>query len=201
MVEFKRERKTYAENDSVKVKTDNGDFEVSLEENGCLYLGFCVPQEDKLPESKTFRITSENNCFYVLTESLYESFKNVSELEKHAKECESEPMLRMIRRDNPYYEGKVIWYSDDFKIQEASVLTIEKDSDNSYTFTFTRSKSKNTVNTYFVCISDIYSRYTIFNKPFMNFYKNLLIYEKDNNIITFSRIYYSHSYYYLSSLN
>ena len=121
MVEFKRERKTYAENDSIRVKTVEGDFEVSLEENGCLYIGFCVPEENKLPNNKIFTITKENECLYALTENLYESFKSVDLSGK------SEPVLRMIKRDNPYHEGKVIWYSDDFKIQDASILTIEKD--------------------------------------------------------------------------
>lgn len=177
MVEFKRERKTYAENDSIRVKTVEGDFEVSLEENGCLYIGFCVPEENKLPNNKIFTITKENECLYALIENLYESFKSVDLSGK------SEPVLRMIKRDNPYHEGKVIWYSDDFKIQEASILTIEKDDNGLFIFTFTRSSSRNDINTYFVCISDMFSRYTVFSTPFMSFYKNLLIYEKDSNII------------------
>ena len=177
MVDFKRERKTYAENDSIRIETNEGYFEVSLEENGCLYIGFCVPDEEKLLKDKSFTITNENECLYALIENLYESFENVNSLK------DNEPMIRMIKRDNPFYDGKVVWYSDDFKIQEASVLTIEKDENDSFVFTFTRSKSKDTVDTYFVCISDMFSRYTIFNTPFMNFYKNLLIYEKDNNII------------------
>lgn len=182
MIDFRREKKTYVDNDTIKILNENEFFEISLEENGCLYIGFCIPNEDKLPREKTFKITDENKYLYLLIENLYDSFKNVSEHERLIKESHSNSMLRTIIRDNPYSDGKIIWYSDDFKIQEASILTIEKSEDSSFLFTFTRSSSSEHINTYFVCISNIFSRYTIFNTPFINFYRNLLIYEKINSL-------------------
>lgn len=183
MVDFKKE-KNFAGLDSVKIQTDNGEFEVSLEDNNCLYIGFCVPNEDKIPKEQTFKITNENCVLYELINNLFESFENTKGLEEYLEKFDNELLIKMIKRDNPCRDGKITWYSDDFPIEEASKLIISKnDNDNSFEFTFIKSNSKRCVNTYFVCIGNKMSRYHIFNVPFMNFYKNLRIYEKYNQIV------------------
>lgn len=178
MVEFKKE-KNYVGIDRVIISSDGDEFELSLEENGDLYIGFCIPNEDKLPSEKTFKITSDNPLLYYAVDNLFDSFKDTSSLEECLKKYGNETLAKLIRRDNPYYDDKIVWYSDDFSIDTASKLIITKNNDEFY-FTFSRSKSKNEVNTYFVCISNTISRYHAFKIPFMNFYKNLLVYEKSD---------------------
>lgn len=174
MVYFEKE-KNYVNNDSVKIKTEEGEFEISLEENGYLYIGFYnhINEEGKI----TFKITKENSLLYALINDFFESFKNKKVFDNYKSSYTDEEFEKMMRVNNPFLNNKITWYSDDFQIQTASILEIYKNNnDESYEFGFSKSKTTGETNTYFVSIANKDGKYKIFSVPFMNLYHNLLVY-------------------------
>ena len=178
MVEFARE-KNYVNNDKVIIKTDDGQFEVSMEENDCIYIGFYDPNETH--EEKTFKITKENEMINIIIDRLINSFKEAPQLIDILKDTDNEVAIKAIRRDNPYNGEYIVWYSDDYRFEDASKLIITEEED-SYNFTFVKSTSKKGANTYFVSIWGKGSHHSIFNQSFKAFYQNLVMASKKKEI-------------------
>ena len=174
--------KNYVNFETFKVKTNEGEFEISFEENRGLYIGFCKKNESLLPGYKTFEITRENEYLYKCIDELYESFKNNNPKINGEPNPKKNSLVDIVNKlNNPYKDGKIEWLSDDFNEEEASKLIIEKNTENdSYKFSFIKSKSKEKINTYFVCVSCIKSRYINFNDLFIKLYMDLLPYKKEN---------------------
>lgn len=190
MVEYTKE-KNYVHNDCIIVKNEEMKFEISLEENDCIYIGFCVPNENVLDDNISFNITKENEKLFSAINKLMDEYKELVSLmgnkitikslknkDKLLSETKNDLLSNRaynhIRNEIVEKSETISWYSDDFCLRRASKLEITQNDDESYTFTFTRSKSKGKINTYFVCISKSSSRYQELNLAFINFYNRLL---------------------------
>ena len=184
MVEVKKE-KNYVNFDAIKILTEEGQFEITFEANRNLYIGFCVKNEDKLEDSITFTITNEDEYLFNIINKLYKSLKNNNPDSDIIPEIvNSEIKNKCLEINNPYHNNMIEVYSDDFNMEDASVMNIKyMEKEDEYKFTFKRSRSNTKTNTYFVCISNFNSKYKPFNKSFMNFYFDLITYSQSKQMV------------------
>lgn len=183
MVEVKKE-KNYVNFDAIKILTEEGQFEVSFEANLNLYIGFCVKDEEKLTDEITFTITNEDEYLFNIINKFYKALKNNNPDSDMIPESVSDELKnKSLSMNNPYHDNKIEVYSDDFDINDASMLKIEyAPKEDEYKFTFKRSKSSTKTNTFFVCISNFNSKYKPFNKSFMNLYFDLITYSQSKQM-------------------
>ncbi|MBO4600657.1 MAG: hypothetical protein J5634_00250 [Bacilli bacterium] len=184
MVEVKKE-KNYVNFDAIKIVTEEGQFEISYEANYNLYIGFCVKDEAKLQDSVTFTITNEDEYLFNIINKLYKALKNNNPDSDIIPESVTDEIInKSLEMKNPYHNNRIEVYSDDFDIEDASVMNIEYlPKEDEYKFTFKRSKSNTKTNTYFVCISNFDSKYKPFNKSFMNLYFDLITYSQNKQMV------------------
>lgn len=170
----------------IKVYTDDGMFFVSFERNLDLYIGY-LPDCNFLesPNKKVIKITRENNFLYNCFDKVYNSVKNKCPY-KNGYVFDDEEKNLKYNNDFLFIDDKIMWYSDDYSIDEASLLVISK-IDDYYELEFNKSKNKTFAKTFFVRFRNSGSRYDPYNVTFMNMYKELL---KCDNQICFEDIIY-----------
>lgn len=156
------------------IKTDNGDFSISFENNFDLYWRYinkCSMLD--APESQEIIITKENYFLYELFYKLYESIKN-----NKVYYSFSENDFFEVDNNHLYKDNKIEWNSDDFYDEIASKLIIEK-MEESFKVTFVKSKNwhDGIPVTYSVRFRNSGSKYDPFNISFMSMYKELKQYE------------------------
>lgn len=161
--------------DVFTIKTDDGNFQISFENNLDLYWRYCY-EGSILNSSKehTFTITKENFYIYSLFEELYDSIKEGKPF-KNYEAINSEDCC--FEFDNKFlFKNNIIdWHSDDFYYYDASCVMIKKEEEK-YKVTFKKSKEniqQGLFLTYSVRFRNSGSRYEPFNAVFMRMYQNL----------------------------
>lgn len=173
--------------DVFRIKTDNGDFEISFEGNFDLYWRF-INKENMLesPEKQELIITKENYFVYELFYKLYESIKR----NKVYYDYDSNDYFE-VSINNVYKDGKIEWLSDDFYDEIASKLIIEK-KDEIFKVTFHKSKKPydGIMLTYSIRFRNSGSRYEPFQTNFMTMYRELKTYDPNCHQIHMEEILY-----------
>ena len=173
------------EYDIFHIEIENETFEISFQNNLDLYFRY-IPKNNK--KIHTFVITKENYFLYSLFNELYNNIKNNNPYnEKNSYNTYYyNDAHKLLFKDN-----KVIWMSDDFLLESASYIKLEKNKDN-YLLTFRKSKEKNSLYmpTFTVRISNSGSRYNPFNILFMNLYFKLIDYNPKYHQIHLEEIEY-----------
>jgi len=147
------------------IKTQDGYFKISFEDNFDLYWTF-IPNKPILDSELSYNlvVTKENYYLYKLFEDLFNEIKNDKFYDnKEYKDAEGNYKL--------FIDNKINWHSDDFEYDKASSFTISKCEDE-FNITFKRSTGK-CFPTFAVRIGNRVSRYSPFNVLFMNMYKKL----------------------------
>lgn len=162
-------------NDTIRVNSASGSCIIYFSDNLDLYFSF-IPNKKENNKKHSFDIQKDSQL-YQLFDSLYSAvkenrpYKN-STIDEKITEMEM-PIFRHSDYLGLFVDNKIIWKSDDFPIEEASSLIIEK-SENSYIISFEKSLSEIERNTFAVRIRNSGSRYSPYNVPFMNLYRTLL---------------------------
>lgn len=167
-------RKNQCDLDEFGIKTDQGEFSVSREQNNGLYIGFIL-KDPNIDAPMEFKITKENYTLYRIFYNLYNKARKMGPYDKYFESTKSVTLV-----------------SDDFnKIEEASTLTIkENEETDDLSLIFRKSKSTKYANTYFVRFAD----YSFIEFPdyklFDEFFEELESYPTEHRQIDFEELLY-----------
>ena len=167
--------------DCFNIKTDNGSFTISFENNLDLYWRYnYVGNILDLPEKQSFLITKENYVIYSLIDKLYKEIVT-GKLSDGYNEIDLSSSW-LLSPNNPHalvHNQTIFWRSDDYEFENSSALIIEPFGDE-YVITFQKSKlpyDQGMLMSYSVRISNSGSRYNPFNIAFMKMYQDLKEYD------------------------
>ena len=166
--------------DVITIYTEEGSFNISYQGNLDLYwdINYTGKYRD-VPEVKTFIITKENYYLYSSLEQLYKAIKEKKPFGNGIYDD-----LKEKKYDDKYFpyklwkDNKIEWHSDDFRYDEASILTISKEKE-SFKIEFKRSTNKTYIPTHSIRFRNSGSIYDPYNATFMNMYNRLRQYDFD----------------------
>lgn len=161
--------------DCFDIKTDEGEFSIHFENNLDLYWTYLYKKNFlDTKDSYDISITKENYFLYSLFDELY---KNVSD----GNVVIDDYVINILKSDRDYLikNNSILYLSDDFCDGEASSFEIKKVDDDSYNLRFNKSNSKDYFNTFSVRIRNSGSRYNYLSILFMNMYRKLIEYSKE----------------------
>lgn len=168
MIEVKKEKNSN-NYDSFYIKTEDGTFLISFQNNLDLYWDYLYNGNiNEIPDEKEFTITKENILIYHLFDNLYNNVK-----------CSESPYDKYNPR-RLLKKNIINWHSDDSTYDEASKILIEK-MDEKYKLTFVKSKDDEFYTTYSVRFRNSGSRYQPYHQHFMKMYNELINQNFDNN--------------------
>ena len=171
--------------DVFNIITDNGEFEISFQNNLDLYWRFIDKKNIlDIDGKKEITITKENYFIYELFYKLYESIKKNRVYYNYEENNYKEEERNELYRDN-----KIEWLSDDFPDDIASKFTIEK-QDETFKLTFYKNKEDGFFKTFSVRLSNSGSRYEPFQTNFMTMYNELKAYDPNCHQIHIEEILY-----------
>ena len=150
-------------NDTIRINSASGSCIIYFSDNLDLYLSF-IPAKREDNKKYSFDIQKDSQLYQVF-DNLYLAIKENKPYKNSTIDDITEMEMPIFRHSDYlglFIDDKIVWKSDDFPIEEASSLTIEKSS------------SKTERNTFAVRIRNSGSRYSPYNVPLMNFYRTLL---------------------------
>ncbi len=190
MIEVKKTIGDYGYNyASFHFLTEEGEFEIFYCNVGDLYWKYnCKKSILDEPDTKTFKITKENEFVYSLFNELYTAVKDkkIYKTYPDSFDVNHNQKLKYYGGYPLFVNDKIIWYSDDADEEIASSFQIAKE-DNGYALTFTKSGEDEWIITYSVRIRTSGSRYQQLYLPFMGMYQKLKEHDfsqdkKENNV-------------------
>ena len=153
----------------IKIQTNEGIFWMIFGGNLDLYW---IPINNSETDKITYTITKENYYLFELFNNTYEKLINYKIFDND--ELNKTEKLRDKSLSHPLIESNTInWYSDEDKVEEASLLTISKELDNSIKISFEKSKLKDSINTHAIRFRNHGTRYSYANLVFMDMYLKL----------------------------
>ena len=160
--------------DVFRIITDNGDFEISFENNLDLYWRFINKKNILESEYKQELIITKEN--YFVYELFYKLFEGISKNRVYYNYEKNDYFEEKI--NNVYKDGKIEWLSDDFYDEIASKFVIEKQEE-VFKLTFYKSKREydGIMKTFSVRLRNSGSRYEPFQSNFMTMYRELKTYD------------------------
>lgn len=161
-------------NDTIRINSASGSCIIYFADNLDLYLSF-IPAKREDNKKYSFDIQKDSQLYQVF-DNLYLAIKENKPYKNSTIDDITEIEMPIFRHSDYlglFVDDKIVWKSDDFPIEEASSLIIEK-SENSYIISFEKSSSKTERNTFAVRIRNSGSRYSPYNVPLINFYRTLL---------------------------
>lgn len=165
----------------ITVETDEGIFQISYERNLDLYWSYFPKGNITLCDDiKEFTITKEEYFFYNELEKLYNSVKNCTPYSNYPYECDDKAEI-VPYNNGLFKDGIISWYSDDFDMENASVLNIKKNDNETFTVSFKKSIDDGLFITFTVRMRNSGSRYHEYNTPFMSMFHNLCMQEYGMN--------------------
>lgn len=171
---------SYNDYDRFSIKTNEGEFNISFENNLDLYWSY-FSEESMLDceDIKKFTITKEDLFIYSAFLDLYNALKsrkpylNISwDNDKKFKNKKD------IYSYCPYEKGIIEWKSDDYLYDEAASVSIIKEKD-SFKVIFKKGKNE-FFKTFSVRFRNSGSRYNPYNATFMSMYHKLQEYDFDS---------------------
>lgn len=172
--------KNLFENDVIDISVDSDNFVISFMGNGDLYWTYMPKTSfDECLSEYEFNITKENYFLYRSFDELYNSVINNIPFGEKIDEVSSD--FNSSFRIGLNIQNKIIWYSDEFPLEEASFVSIEKE-DEEFKIKFSRSKNDSLMQTYSVRFRNSGSRYAPYNVVFMNMYNKLRNYDYQMHI-------------------
>ena len=183
--------KNWNNQDTFYIKTEEGEFEISYQENLDLYWRYLYQGRIlNFPDTHEFFITKENYFIYQLFDNLYNSIKEGNPFKGSL--IENAQINKRSLADPLFQNGVIDWHSDEAPYDDASRLLISKTLD-TYKVTFVRSKedmNQGLFITFSVRFSNSGSRYDPFNVAFMTMYNKLSEYEPQYHQIHLEEIQY-----------
>lgn len=167
--------------DVICLKTNEGEFRISFEDNFDLYWTY-IPEKSILDSETTheFTITKENYYIYNVFDKLFNSVKDNKLYSNYLYDNNfKHGRFECFNKNNSYNlfnNGMIEWHSDDFEYDIASCVSIVKFDDESFKIIF---KRNNIFKTYAIRFSNSGSRYEPFNILFMNMYNELKNYNHE----------------------